>query len=200
MGKIFILLGKSSTGKDTVFKELLQCPWANVKPVVSYTTRPMRSHECYGREYYFIDEAMLAAHSKAGKVIEQREYNTIKGKWYYCTIDDGQIDLMTHNYLLIGTLEAFNSLKRYFGAENVMPLYLELDDGERLERAVKRERMQSHPNYEELCRRFLADSDDFSSDKLAAAGITTRYYNHNLSQCLAQLKEVLYREGCREAE
>ena len=92
-------------------------------------------------------------------------------------MDDGQIDLATDNYLVIGTLESYVKMRDYFGAEKLVPLYVEVEDGERLLRALTRERAQKEPNYAELCRRFLADSVDFSAERLKAAGICRWFEN-----------------------
>ena len=72
-----------------------------------------------------------------------------------------------------------------------MPLYIEVEDGRRLERALQRERGQSVPKYEEMCRRFLADSQDFSEEKIAEAGITRRFYNENLKDCLEDIEHYI---------
>ena len=58
-----------------------------------------------------------------------------------------------------------------------MPIYIEVEDGERLSRALNRERMQESPKYEELCRRFLDRCERFSEEKLKEAGITRRFVN-----------------------
>jgi len=68
-------------------------------------------------------------------------------------------------------------MRDYFGAEKLVPLYVEVEDGERLLRALTRERAQKKPNYAELCRRFLADSVDFSAERLKAAGICRWFEN-----------------------
>lgn len=189
MGKIFCIIGKSSSGKDTIFKELVKDKELNVKPVISYTTRPIRQNEKQGIEYYFINEEIVGQYEQTGKIIEKREYKTINGTWYYCTIDDGQIDLTQQVfYLLIATLEAYESLRSYFGANQVIPLYIAVDDGIRLERALKRERRQENPNYDELCRRFLADSADFHSTKLRECGIIKQYRNEIFKECMNCIK------------
>lgn len=188
MGKIFCLMGKSSSGKDTIFKEIKQDRDMNLKPIISYTTRPKRNNETNGVEYYFINEEILNTYIKQGKVIEKREYDTVNGKWYYCTLDDGQIDLDKNNYLLIVTLEAYKKLRDYFGEERIIPFYINVEDGIRLERALKRERSQQNPNYEELCRRFLADNMDFSLDKLRGCGISKFYDNEYLKECIDNIK------------
>lgn len=62
---------------------------------------------------------------------------------------------------MIGTLESYEKMREYYGADSLVPLYIEVEDGERLLRAVKREQMQEQPKYQELCRRFLADAVSF---------------------------------------
>ena len=158
MGKMIYLMGKSSTGKDTIYKHLLQWKEIPFEKVVLYTTRPIRAHEKNGREYHFTDEVHYQELLKAGKIIEDRVYQTFYGPWRYFTVDDGSIDLQNQNYLVIGTLESFIKTAEYFSKDQVLPIYIEVDDGIRLERAIQRERRQETPKYEEMCRRFLADS------------------------------------------
>ena len=177
MGKIYCLLGKSSSGKDTLFKMLLEESGLALKTIVPYTTRPIRVGEQEGVEYHFVTEETQKKLEAEGKIIELRAYDTICGVWKYFTVDDGPIDLATDNYLVIGTLESYVKMRDYFGAEKLVPLYVEVEDGERLLRALTRERAQKEPNYAELCRRFLADSVDFSAERLKAAGICRWFEN-----------------------
>lgn len=191
MGKIFYLMGKSSSGKDTIFKELLKGP-EGLGTIVPYTTRPIRMGEQEGVEYYFTDEAGYQRLLAAGKVIEQREYHTVYGIWRYFTVDDGQyVPEGDTDYVCIGTLEAYGSMQACYGAENVLPVLIELDDGVRLKRALEREMRQEKPGYEEMCRRFLADSVDFSEDKILQAGIEKRFYNDNLENCLNEIRAYI---------
>ena len=187
MGKIFCLMGKSSTGKDTIYKELLGNAELGLKRMVPYTTRPIRVGETEGVEYHFTDEAGYQKLLEDGRIIEARAYDTVHGVWRYFTVQEEALDLTKDNYCLIGTLEVYTKIRDYFGPDKVLPLLVEVDDGERLERAVQRERRQSNPKYEELCRRFLADSKDFSPEKIAQAGITKIFYNNFLTECLEEI-------------
>ena len=78
-------------------------------------------------------------------------------------------------------------LRDYFGTERLIPLYLEVDDGLRLQRALERERRQQEPKYKEMCRRFLADEEDFSAEKLKSAHIQPIFENIALDKTLEQL-------------
>ena len=189
MGKIFCLMGKSSSGKDTIFKKIRDDKELNLKPIVSYTTRPKRTNETNGVEYFFINEKELNKFEKEDKVIEKRVYHTVHGDWYYCTINDEQIDLESNNYLLITTLESYKSLKDYFGEDKVYPLYIHVEDGIRLQRALDREKNQENPNFDELCRRFLADNNDFSKENLSALEINEFYTNKDLEECINNIKK-----------
>lgn len=175
--RIFCIMGKSGSGKDTIYRKILEMAPSRFGTVVPCTTRPIRAGEKEGREYFFFTEEKFRTLESAGKIIESRCYRTRYGPWYYFTPDDGQIDLEKKDTLLIGTPESYLSLKDYFGKDRVVPIYIEVDDGERLLRALNRERAEKAPRYDELCRRFLADCGDFSEEKLAEAGIRTRFIN-----------------------
>ncbi len=196
MGKLYCIIGKSSSGKDSLFRRLLNQKELSLKTIVPYTTRPMREREREGVEYHFCKEEQAAELERQGKIIELRAYHTIHGIWKYFTVDDGQIDLERANYLMIGTLESFLKIREYYGKESVVPIYIEVDDGERLERALKREREQTIPRYEELCRRFLADASDFSEEKLQEAEITKRFFNSSLEQTEKEVIRYIQQVEC----
>ena len=193
MSKIFYVMGKSSSGKDTIYKRLMEKN-PDFRTVVPYTTRPVRDGEKDGVEYFFADEAQLNEMQEAGKVIEVRSYNTRCGVWTYFTADDGQINLEEHDYLMIGTLVSYQALKEYFVAEKIAPLYIQVEDGERLFRALEREQREAVPRYTELCRRFLADEEDFSEEKLQEAGIQRRFENRDLEICLNEIQDFIRSE------
>ena len=191
MGRIFYLMGKSSTGKDSFYKQLISDETLGLKKIVMYTTRPIRAQEKNGEEYFFVNDERLARLEADGKVIERRSYNTVHGVWHYFTVCDDQIDLTKDSYVVIGTLESYVASKKYFGEGVLVPIYIEVDDGVRLQRALDREREQSKPKYCEMCRRFIADSDDFSEENIAAAGITRRFENDVFEKCLAEITDYI---------
>lgn len=187
MGTIFCLIGKSASGKDTIYQALLHNKELRLRHVILYTTRPMRAGETDGETYFFRTEEEARRLEEEGRIIEMRAYATVHGIWKYFTADDGQICLEERDYLLIGTLEAYEKLRTFFGAGRVCPLYLWVDDGVRLERALARERAQSAPKYAEMCRRFLADEEDFSEEKLLRAGIRVRFENRNAPETAREI-------------
>lgn len=231
MGKIFVLMGKTSSGKDTIYERLLNHPGlkqavgGGLKTVVTYTTRPMRPGEMNGVQYFFSTEEELFEFRKQDKVIEERCYHTVHGPWYYFMVNDGQIDLEQHSYLMINTLAGFEKIRDYYdripdccmestkagkessgivSEEIVEPIYIDADPKDRLLRYIHRESEQAKPNYNEVCRRFLADEADFSEEELVRLGITKRYYNRDLEQCcfeiVEEMKRCLRKEELSEKE
>lgn len=189
MNHIFYIMGKSSSGKDTIYKMLLEK--GDFFPIVLYTTRPMRESEKDGREYHFTDLSGYEEKLALGDVIEKRIYKTIYGEWIYFTCKDN-IDLEKGNYLGIGTLDSFKKINAFFGDERVIPLYVEVDDGIRLIRAIQREMHEEEPKYIELCRRFIADSRDFSDEKLSKANIERKFSNNStLEKCVSDIEEYI---------
>ena len=187
MGRIYYLLGKSATGKDTLYKEILKRR-PKLRTVTMYTTRPIREGETDGVEYFFTDREELERQLASGKVIESRTYQTIAGPWTYYTVDDGQFDVADdESCLMIGTLESYEKMCTYFEAGKLVPGCFELPDGIRLLRAVKREENQKKPNYREVCRRYLADEKDFSEENLERLGITKRYQNTDMEMCVEEI-------------
>ncbi len=198
MKHLFYLMGKSASGKDTLYEALLEDPALGLKPLIPWTTRPIRAKEADGVDYHFTDEAGLRELVRQGCVIEQRTYQTEHGPWTYFTVDNQ--DSRTGDRLGIGTLESFRKIRDYYPPGYVVPLYIEVEDGLRLERALKRERKPGNHRYEEMCRRFLADQKDFSMENLQAAGIERRFRNdEDRLQCVSELTEYIRRIQTEDA-
>ena len=194
---IFYITGKTASGKNSIAGELVDRV-EGLKLYVPYTTRPKRSHEVDGRDYHFITEVELDEYEKAGKLIEKRVYNTIHGLWTYCTVEDEMLDeasnaLVSHNdnVLMIGTLESFKSVRDKYGADSVKGLYIECSDGDRLQRALDREKKEESPKYKEMCRRFLADEEDYSEENVNKAGIEKVFKNEDFFSCVEEIEEYI---------
>lgn len=207
MGKIFYLMGKSASGKDTIYQKLMQDEDLKLNPIILYTTRPIRDGEQDGVDYHFVSEDRVMELEQSGHIIEMRTYDTVYGPWRYLTVDDGQIDLERKNYIVIGTLESFLKVKNYFQADQVIPVYVYMEDGKRLEWAMEREKRQRVPRFSEMCRRFLADEKDFSTENLKRCGLIhnvqildgeeqikyteNAFFNSNSEECTASIKKFI---------
>ena len=190
MNRVFCLVGKSCSGKDTLYARILdRCP--ELVPVIPCTTRPRRTGEVDGQNYRFVSEDQLRRYEAEGLVVEKRAYHTTQGLWTYFTLRF-QLD---RDRVLITTLEGARALMDCYGSEHVQVVCLHTDDRTRLLRCIDREGRQERPDYDEVCRRFLADQADFSRERLALLpGLRSIDANRPPEDCLAQFL-ALYREG-----
>ena len=190
MKHLFYLMGKSASGKDSIYDYLLGEKTLALTPLIPWTTRPIRAKEQEGVEYHFTDEEGLRRLEEQGRVIEKRTYQTEHGPWTYFTVDDGE--QINADRIGIGTLDSFRKMRDYFPSGYVVPLYIEVEDGIRLARALKRERKPGNHRYEEMCRRFLADQKDFSEENLLRAGIEKRFFNDdNREHCFLEVASYI---------
>ena len=188
--RIIYIMGKSSSGKDTIFNILKKK--LDVSTYVMYTTRPIREGEIQGETYNYISTEEMQKYidnKTTNKLIESRTYQTALGPWTYATVADKQFKTKK-DLIMLGTLESYNKIKQYF-KEKVIPIYIEVEDGTRLERALKREREEKHPKYVEMCRRFIADQSDFSEENILNAGIEKRFQNINLDDCVKEIANYI---------
>ena len=101
MGKLLCLMGKSSSGKDTIYK-CLRKELPEILPVVLYTTRPKREGEQDGAEYHFVTEEAYQSIHESGRIMEERAYHTVYGRWRYCTVEDDEKNLDEASYSMGG--------------------------------------------------------------------------------------------------
>lgn len=189
-GKNILFDGKSSSGKDTLYRGL-RIEFPQLKPVVLYTTRPMREGEQDGVDYYFIDDDKVELLKSQQKIIEIREYNTIYGIWKYMTVDDGNIDIKSENYLMIGTLESYAKIREYFGEKNLVPLYIHVEDGERTYQSCKK---GTDAEFSEICgalQEIFGGRKRFFARKLKAAGIEHYFNNISRNKCIKKLADYI---------
>lgn len=198
MSKIFCFMGKSSSGKDTIFK-IISKDFEEIKEIVPYTTRPIREGEIEGLTYYYVTDEIYQEMLANNLVVESRSYNTFHGVWTYFTAATN-IDLEHNNYMIINTLEGYQKIKEYFGEDNVVPIYIQVEDGKRLQRALNREMKEPNPKIYEICRRFLADQEDFSEKKLDAAGIYERFDNNDLLECITKIENRITESLTKEKQ
>ena len=189
MNRIFCIVGKSCSGKDTIYARILEQNRPGLVPVVPCTTRPRRPGEAEGQTYRFVTQEQLRQYEEEGQVIEKRVYQTTQGPWTYFTL---RFELDADR-LLITTLEGARALMDCYGPQRVRIVYLHVDDRTRLLRYIDRESRQASPDYAEVCRRFLADQTDFSEEQLAQFPRLHRIdTGAEMEECLARW-DALYR-------
>lgn len=169
MGKIYYMMGKSSSGKDTLFKEVKEA-LPELRTVTLYTTRPIREGEKDGVEYFFVTDEVLDDYGRRGLVVEERGYHTVCGLWRYATVDDGQIDLAASDYLVIGTLESYERCGNTTGQSSWSPSTSKWRTASGLQEPCSGRRAQAEPKYAEMCPEISGGYKGFFRGKSEEAG------------------------------
>lgn len=163
-----ILMGKSAAGKDTLLNKLVA--QGKYKPIISYTTRPMREGETDGVEYHFVTETQFFEKINNTQLLEYRYYDTlvngISQRWYY---GSPLIDIKSDNYIIILDVNGASEYIRLYDKDYIELVYLNVPDDVREERAKKRGSFDKT----EWDRRLKDDTEKFSKKNLRA--LETRY-------------------------
>ena len=162
MENLTILVGCSASGKDTVMNRLIK--EFDVKPVISYTTRPIRDCEQEGREYHFVTEEEFERMKNDGEFIETRVYKTVKGNWYYGLPKNGINITDDNNYITIldfdGLLELEKWLRSIGQIDKLTSIYVDVTEQNRLIRSLNREQNMTKKQVEEVIRRYYNDESN----------------------------------------
>lgn len=189
--KLIVFLGSSAAGKDTALNYLIENH--DFKPVLSYTTRPMREGEKEGREYYFINKEQFGKLQDANQFIEQREYQTCangkKDIWYYGITKNE----LNSNRLLVTIVDTngLKSLIEYLGAEKILSIFINTSTKLRKTRAQKRGGFDEG----EWNRRANDDELKFNWNKIKK-NINYKINNDsNKTNLYKQIEEILLKEN-----
>lgn len=156
--KILAIMGKAGSGKDTLLHALLKEPvFADAKPIVSCTTRPIRDYEKDGVDYHF-----LTVDEFQNKVLNEDMIEaTIFNNWCYGTafsnLDKDKLNIGVFNP------EGVEQLRYNKDTIKLTLFYVEAEDKVRLLRQLNRE---EDPDCHEIIRRFGTDEIDFDPDEI----------------------------------
>ena len=149
---VIALFGPSGSGKDTGVR-LLTSKFKSLHRIISTTTRPMRDTETNNIDYYFVNKEQFI------QGITNNDFYTINyyNNWSY-GINKNEIE---NNPISIGAF-SIKDIKQLLNFDNliVIPIYIKTSDKTRLMRCLTRE---DNPDCKEICRRFIADKEDFQN-------------------------------------
>lgn len=161
---IIVLVGCTSSGKDTILKELISSSNLNVKPIISFTSRPMRSGEVDGREYHFITKEDMLKKISNDEFIEVRSYDVAGSDvWYYGIGEDSICLTSEDTYATIVDISGLQEIKSYLEKHNKLnsltSIFIDCSAQIRILRALQREGKLNDLQVAEICRRNLDDID-----------------------------------------
>ena len=156
MERLVLIVGKSSSGKDTIGKKLLECTESrSYEMLTPCTTRPMRDEESELNPYHFIKDEQVD-----NEMIAKTSFKTNHGIWYYGFVNE-TLDLNKNYIAIVNPGQIEELYKRHSETHRIFLVFIEAkDEEERIVQAIKREE-RNKKDYKELCRRFVADSEDF---------------------------------------
>jgi len=178
IGKLYCLIGMSSSGKSTIEKELEK---KGLKRIISTTTRPIREGEKEGVDYHYAKKEDFLNSRDNRTLLE----NTTYRGWFY-GIDTvyNDFDLSKNDYVAVVNPNGFRQLLGTLGEDNIVSFYIHLDDKERLLRSLHRE---EHPDCKEICRRFISDIDLFEGIDTEVDYCVENYNIHNALKVICDL-------------
>ena len=192
--KLFVLLSESSGGKDTLLNMIVKNEF--LKPVISTTTRKMRSNEEQDREYHFVTKEEFMLMEAKDEFLETTSYLIPSegiGKYGLAKKD---VVLSKSSYVVILNPIGLQQVEEQLGKENVVSIYIHRNDKDRFISYLNREEKEFSLILEDACERFKKDLNDF-------AGIETKvdYVINNdgsLEDMMIQFLEILNIESSKQ--
>lgn len=164
MGKVFMIIGKSFSGKDTLLNNILVdeefCKENNLERLVRVTTRKPRPNEIEGKDYYFISDEDYEDLYKLRADVVVSSYDSEFGKLYYIT-DFSKLD-PDKNYIVVSDTESIDEYKKIL-KDKLCIVYLVPPNWEIFRRFSGRDDNSEYSDlkYKEIYRRFIDDTIKF---------------------------------------
>ena len=183
---LICIVGKQASGKDSLMRYIVK--EYGYRMAVSSTTRPMRSQEINGVDYFFLDEEDFFKQD----LVEHRIYETIQdGKpatWYY-GLTSNAIDTRDNSVVAVVDPHGLEQIIDYMGSDDVISIYVDADYESRLFRAMVRD---SKFELDEFYRREYTDHQKFED---AICKMDYIVLNLDLNEAIRQIDEILEKEG-----
>jgi len=167
--KIYTITGCSASGKDKILNTLIKnC--MGLTPIISTTSRPMRTNEIQGREYNFISNEVVENMLINNDFIESRSYKVANGDtWIYGITKDSIKITSYHNYIVIVDFQGLQELKKYLCdreyESSLTSIYIDCSYQTRLLRSLQREGKMTDEQVAEVIRRFTDDNENVAPAK-----------------------------------
>lgn len=193
---IFVLLGKSSTGKDTLLRNLLRdedvkkiC--GGLKPLTSHTTRPMRTGEVQHEDYHFIDPYVFESMKNNNQFIETTSYEIkTENRVYNYGLSKKEVNDTEFAIVILNPYGLAEFLKSEY-APNVVSILIDRDLRECCMSYLQRDK---NANPYALAERILRDRDDFDPLIESEGVVDYHVQNDNYIRGYEQLKRIVIEE------
>jgi guanylate kinase len=188
-GRLIIISGPSGAGKSTVVRELLATCHLPLELSVSATTRPPRSGELNGREYWFLSDVEFQNRRKSGDFLECKEVFG-RGYWYGTLRNTVSTGLNEGKWIIL-EIDVQGALSVLQQDPSVITIFVHPGSMEELERRLRARGTET----EESVRRRL----DVAAEEMALRHMYTHeVINQTVQQTVQQLCDLLmhyHKEG-----
>ena len=191
--KLFVLLSESSGGKDTLLNMIVKNEF--LKPVISTTTRKMRSNEEQDREYHFVTKEEFMLMEAKDEFLETTSYLIPSEGIVKYGLAKKDVVLSKSSYVVILNPIGLQQVEEQLGKENVVSIYIHRNDKDRFISYLNREEKRFDLILDDAYERYKRDLNDF-------AGIETKvdYVINNdgsLEDMMIQFLEILNIESSK---
>lgn len=142
-----IIVGPGGSGKDYLRKKLESKGW---KYGILYTTRPMRSSEKFGVDYYFVNDTQFNYMKETNQLVES---SIFAHGWQYGT----SLEVWESHNLFVMSPNSLKQIKEKFGLKDTFVIYLNTPED------VRRARLTLRQDADGVERRLTTDRLDFES-------------------------------------
>lgn len=163
--KLFVLLSESSGGKDTLLNMIVKNEF--LKPVISTTTRKMRSNEEQDREYHFVTKEEFMLMEAKDEFLETTSYLIPSEGIVKYGLAKKDVVLSKSSYVVILNPIGLQQVEEQLGKENVVSIYIHRNDKDRFISYLNREEKRFDLILDDAYERYKRDLKDF-------AGIETK--------------------------
>lgn len=158
--KLFLLVGKSASGKDTLMNMLLS-DFKEMKPLVSHTTRPMRTGEKDGETYHFVDDLTFEEMLDNGEFLETTSYTIeSENKIYRYGLSKKEVMDTPYAMTIVNPYGLNNLLANKFIKDNIVSILITRNDKDRILAYINRDK---NVNIKEMIDRYKRDEEDFEN-------------------------------------
>lgn len=181
--KLFCIIGRTSTGKSTLSKEVAK--QLNLKVVKSYTTRPLRPGEVKAEsDHYFISEKDYSKY-----ITDIIAYTEINGYRYFATRQE-----LDQSDIYVIDPKGFYELLYWYSIEKIqaqpVPIYIYLPDSLRYVRAYDR-----GDDMETWLERSKAEDSQFKDFEFIVEDTSIYSINNNIFEdSIEHLKKIITKE------
>lgn len=187
IGKLFLIVGPSGSGKSSVLKAIKQRYKGFVYPI-SFTTREIRPGEKSGEVYHFITLDEFKRKISAGDFLEYAVVHEIN---YYGTDKKTILDALSGGAVVVREVDVqgFLSIKELIPAKNLVSIFIDLGDEKELEERI---RARGEMSEEEFLRRMESMKKEIKIKNECTYVVKNPF--GKLNQCVSDVEQIILDE------